>query len=114
MPRPLMLGETAPYAVKSAARELGTRLRLARKRRLLTLRQLAARAGVAYGTARAVENGNLMTGVGAYFALIWALGLDSELAQFMDPERDTDGKQLALARTPKRVRPKAGVTDDDF
>ena len=114
MPRALMFNETAPYTVKSAARELGERIRLARKRRLLTLRQIAARAGIGYDTARAVEQGNLMTGIGAYFALVWALGLDSEFAQFMDPERDTDGKQLALTRTPKRVRQKTEAADNDF
>jgi transcriptional regulator with XRE-family HTH domain len=114
MPRPLMLNETAPYAVKSAAIELGERIRLARKRRLMTLRQIAARAGIAYETARAVENGKLMTGIGAYFALVWALGLERELAQFMDPERDTEGKQLVLAKTPKRARPKTESADNDF
>ena len=55
-----------------------------------------------------------MTGIGAYFALIWALGLDNEMTQFMDPERDLEGKQLALASTPKRVRAKIEVASNDF
>lgn len=114
MPRPLMFAETAPHAVKTAARELGLRIRIARKRRSLTLREIASRAGIAYETARAAESGNLMTGLGAYFALIWALGLEAEFSTFMDPERDAEGKQLALARTPERVRHPAGTADDDF
>ncbi len=114
MSRLLMLNETAPYAVKQATRDLGQRIRLARKRRQMTLQQIAARAGVSYQTAFAVEKGHLMTGIGAYFALIWALGLDREMAQFMDPERDLEGKQLALARTPKRVRAKVEAAENDF
>lgn len=113
MPRPLMLADTAPRAVRTAARQLGARIRLARKRRSLTLREIAANAGVSYDTARAVENGSLMTGVGAYFALIWALGLEAELAAFMDSERDAEGKLLALARTPERVRGRTKI-DDNF
>ena len=114
MTRLLKLTETAPYAVKTAARELGHRIRLARKRRKMTLQQLAARAGVAYQTAFAAEKGHLMTGIGVHLTLIWALGLESEIAQFMDPERDLEGKQLALAATPKRVRAKAEVANNDF
>ena len=114
MPRPLMLADTAPRAVRVGARELGSRIRLARKRRSLTLREIAARAGISYDTARGAESGNLMTGIGAYFALVWALGLEAELAAFMDPERDAEGKQLALARTPERVRGRVAKDDDDF
>jgi transcriptional regulator with XRE-family HTH domain len=114
MPRPLVFAETAPHAVRAAAAELGARIRLARKRRALTLRELAARAGVAYDTARAVERGNLLTGFGAYLALVWALGLEAELAGFLDPERDEEGKQLALARTPERVRRSLKGGDGDF
>jgi transcriptional regulator with XRE-family HTH domain len=114
MPRPLMFNETAPAAVVDAANMIGTRVRLARVRRRLTLRQLAAKAGVSYDTARAVETGNLMTGLGAYLALVWALGLERELAAFLDPDRDLEGKQLELTRAPQRVRAQTGVRDGDF
>jgi transcriptional regulator with XRE-family HTH domain len=114
MPTPLKLNETAPYAVKAAARRLGERIRLARKRRSLTLRELASKAGIAYDTCRAVEQGNLMTGIGAYFALIWAMGLESEFAGFLDSDRDEEGKQLELGRTPQRVRHRTKDSDNDF
>jgi transcriptional regulator with XRE-family HTH domain len=114
MPRPLMFNASAPAAVVDAARTTGARLRLARVRRRLTLRQLAAKAGVAYDTARAVETGNLMTGLGAYFAVIWALGLERELAMFLDPDRDLVGKQLELTRVPRRAHAPKGARDDDF
>jgi transcriptional regulator with XRE-family HTH domain len=106
-----MFAESAPNAVAQGAVLLGARIRHARKRRALTLRELAAKAGVAYDTARAVEKGNLMTGIGAYFALIWAMGLENEFMKFVDPERDTEGKLLEQARLPERVR--GALTDED-
>jgi transcriptional regulator with XRE-family HTH domain len=114
MPRPLQFAETAPYAVKNGALRLGQRLGLARKRRRLTLRELAAKAGISYDTARAAEAGNLQTGLGAYLALLWAMGLESQIDELLDPERDEVGKRLELARLPKAVRHSKERLDDEF
>lgn len=109
-----MFAATAPAAVETAARTLGERLRLARTRRRVPLRELAKRAGVNHKTAGAAEAGNLLTGLGAYLALIWALGLERDLAKLLDPDHDEEGKQLELARTPKRARVKKGSNYADF
>lgn len=114
MPRPLQLNQTAPFAVRDGALRIGERLAVARKRRRLTLRELAAKAGISYDTARAVEAGNLQTGFGAYLAMLWAMGLDSEIQAFADPERDEEGKQLELSRLPQRVRSRKEPFDGDF
>ncbi len=114
MPRPLQLNETAPFAVKDGARRIGERLATARKRPRLTLRELASKAGVSYDTARAVEAGNLQTGLGAYLAMLWAMGLESEIQTFADPERDDEGKQLELTRLPQRVRHRNERLDGEF
>jgi len=114
MPRPLMFAATAPAAVEEVARTLGSRIRLARMRRRIPLREMAERAGVNHKTAAAVEAGSLLTGLGAYLALIWALGLEREVAKLLDPDRDEEGKQLELARTPKRARAKKGSTGAEF
>lgn len=120
MPRPLQFAECAPAAVELAAQELGARLRLARVRRQLSQRALALRAGISYVTIRSVEAGSLQTGLGAYLAVVWALGLESELAAFLDPDKDAEGKLLERARTPRRARAKSraraknGGLDADF
>lgn len=114
MPRPLQLNETAPFAVKDGARSIGGRLAVARKRRRLTLRELASKAGISYDTARAVEAGNLQTGLGAYLAMLWAMGLESEIQAFADPERDEEGKQLELTRLPQRIRHRKEQLDGEF
>ncbi|MCX4162059.1 MULTISPECIES: helix-turn-helix domain-containing protein [Paraburkholderia] len=114
MPRPLQLNQTAPFAVKDGAQRIGERLATARKRRRLTLRELAAKAGISYDTARAVESGNLQTGLGAYLAMLWAMGLESEIQAFADSERDEEGKQLELTRLPQRIRHRKEQFDGDF
>ena len=114
MPKPLAFAATAPAAVLEAGRELGRRVRLARVRRRIALRELASRAGISYDTARAVEAGSLVTGLGAYLAVVWALGLECELAGLLNPDTDVEGKQLELARTPERARTKKGRLDADF
>jgi transcriptional regulator with XRE-family HTH domain len=114
MPKPLAFAATAPAAVLEAGRELGRRVRLARVRRRIALRELASRAGISYDTARAVEAGSLVTGLGAYLAVVWALGLERELAGLLNPDTDVEGKQLELARTPERARTKKGRLDADF
>ena len=59
-----MFAATAPAAVEEVARTLGSRIRLARMRRRVPLRELAERAGVNHKTAGAVEVGSLLTGIG--------------------------------------------------
>ena len=110
MPRALQFRDTAPFAVKDGALRLGNRLALARKRRRLTLRELAAKAGISYDTARAAEAGNLQTGLGAYLVMLWAMGLESEIDGFADPDRDETGKQLDIVAPAATASPIARRT----
>ena len=114
MPRPLQLNESAPLAVREGALRLGQRLGTARKRRRLTLRDLAAKAGIGYDTLRAVEAGQLQTGLGAYLAVLWAMGLEAEFQAWAEPERDEEGQLLELTRLPQRVRHRHEPLDDAF
>ena len=114
MPRHLQLNETAPFAVKDGAKRIGERIATARKRRRLTLRELAGKAGISYDTARAVEAGNLLSGIGAYLAVMWAMGLESEIEAFGASDRDEEGKLLEQSRLPKRVRHKIDNVDGYF
>lgn len=113
MPKPLKIATSAPYVVRQLTQDMGKRLRLARQRRRMKLRDLAARAGMSYDTARAVERGELATAIGAYVAFAWAMGIEPEFGVLFHPEKDVEGMALERARTPSRVdSPK--VMDDDF
>lgn len=109
MSRPLQLGTTAPTRLRVLSRDLGQRLRVARKRRRITQKGLSARSGVAYVTVQAVERGEIQTAIGAYIAMAWALGLDKQLDQLF--VSDPEGEVLERARLPQRVRD--GFDDDD-
>ena len=113
MSRSAISEATAPKQVVAAAKRLGSSIRTARLRRRIRLQDLAAHAGITVPTLRRVESGALGTGLGAYVATLWALGLDDDLASVADPAQDVEGQTLEAASRGERVR----VTDrlpDDF
>lgn len=103
-----------PLAVADGLRTLGVRIARARIRRGLRQRDLAEKAGIALMTLVRVEHGHPTTSIGAYFAAIWAMGLEREFADLLAPERDEEGVTLELARAPRRVRLRAAALSDDF
>jgi DNA-binding XRE family transcriptional regulator len=101
-----------PDLVTSALVRIGADIALARKRRSLTQARLAASAGITLPSLRAIERGNPTTGIGLYFTVLWALGL--ELVHLVDASGDRVGLTLEASRAPQRVRPPGVGTDDDF
>ena len=106
--------ETVPFAVASALKRLGSNIALARKRRGMQQEELAAKAGTTHVTLRRVERGNPTTSIAAYFVVLWAMGLDAELADLASPDRDEVGKQFERNHAAHRVRrsPSAGLSDE--
>ena len=113
MPRVAISKEAAPAKVAAAARRLGLNIKTARKRRRLRQVELARKAGITVQTLRRVENGSLGTGIGAYIAALWAMGLDSALADLASPESDIEGRTLEAASRGERVRSSQGL-DNEF
>jgi transcriptional regulator with XRE-family HTH domain len=112
MPRVSVSEEAAPAKVVAAASRLGRNIRMARKRRRLRQADLAARAGLNVQTLRRVESGSLGTGVGAYIAALWAMGLEGQVAQLADPSTDLEGTTLEAASHGERVRPSDTLPSD--
>ncbi|MEQ1858001.1 MAG: helix-turn-helix domain-containing protein [Longimicrobiales bacterium] len=112
MPRVSITEESAPGKVVAAARRLGTNIRTARRRRRLRQKDLAARAGITITTLRSVERGALGTGLGAYIAALWAMGLEGQLTQLADPATDLEGQTLDAASRGERVRPNQAMSSD--
>lgn len=111
--RQITYTEASPAAVEQAVAQLGVNIATARLRRRWRQRDLAEKAGITRATLVAIEHGKLGTGIGAYVAVLWALGLHGDVARIASPERDAEGLTLESARRPSRARPATDM-DDDF
>jgi transcriptional regulator with XRE-family HTH domain len=111
----LLMKRTRTYSplTVQAARLLGARVRLARRERRWTLRELAARVGVTEVTMRKVERGDLTVGLGVAFEAAAVLGVplfhEEPSRRALEAARVDD----RLAVLPQLVRKPTDV-DDDF
>jgi len=101
-----------PAAVERVVAELGANIATARLRRRWPQKVLAEKAGITRPTLVAIEQGKPGTGIGAYVAVLWALGLHEDVAQLAAHERDLEGRTLEAARLPERARPSTRLSDD--
>jgi len=102
-----------PFQVEQALKTLGANLRTARLRRNMSIQYVVDKIGVGRHVVSATEKGKPSTGVAVYAAILWALGLVEQLADVASPDKDEEGKTLALARDRRRARPSEGL-DDEF
>lgn len=89
-------------ATDELLRQFGTRLGLARRRRRLTAKQVAERAGMTPMTLRSLERGGSGVTIGAYLAVMQVLGIARDLNLLADA--DPVGRQLQDAHLPAGFR----------
>ena len=106
------LFDSPPYAVEQSLKRLGANLRTARIRRNLTVAEAAQKIGTGPRAVIDAEKGKPSTSVAVFAALLWAFDLLGPLDALGDPARDERGKTLEFARGRRRVRHKAGLSDD--
>jgi cytoskeletal protein RodZ len=93
-----------PIPVKKALRKVGFDIRTARIRRRITMELMAKRASISRTTLTKIEKGDPSVSLGAYATVIFILGLVSNLASFLDTDKDELGRILEEEQLPKRIR----------
>ncbi len=97
-----------------AATLLGKQIKLARKERKWTEKELAERAGISRGTLQKIEKGDLRCEIGLVFEVAVLVGIklfEAEQPSVATNIKHTDDK---LALLPKQIRKVKKAVDDDF
>ena len=88
--------------------ELGENIKLARLRRKLSSEQVAERAGISRSTLWQIERGKPSVAMGAYFQVLFILGLEKDFLKLgADDElgrKIQDAGLLVKERAPKRSK----------
>ncbi len=101
------------YALEAAAL-MGEQIKLGRKQRHWTEKNLADRAGISRATLQKIENGEMSCAVGLVFEAATLVGVklfepgDMRLSQHIEHTRDK------IALLPQRIKAKTKTVHDDF
>ncbi|MBI9082077.1 MAG: helix-turn-helix domain-containing protein [Desulfobacterales bacterium] len=93
-----------PPEIEKTISRIGERIRIARKRRGLTMEEMASRMFVTRKTLSRLENGSPGVSLAVLASALWVLGLERELDPVALPESDEVGIFRERQRLPKRVR----------
>ena len=85
-------GKVMPRALSQALQQLGERIMLARKRRHLSMQDVAERATVTRLTISKVEHGDPTVSMGIYARVLYALNLEKDITLLAAD--DALGRQL--------------------
>ena len=102
-----------PSPLKEILRQVGQNLKIARKRRGMTQKELAHRIFCSIPTIKRLEEGDAGVSLNVLIQALWIFGLQEQLRALASPGTDDTGMQFEIQRLPKTVR-KPGKTDMDF
>ncbi len=102
-----------PNKAKLALKNLGSQIKIARKRRMWTIAEVAAKMGISAPTVIALEKGEPTVSLGVLVSALWTLGLEKELVMLSQPS-DEDGVKLMDSRLPEKVKISKRKLNNDF
>jgi transcriptional regulator with XRE-family HTH domain len=104
MPKASRSYQALPAITVDQLQKLGRDIAVARKRRHLSMRDMAARMMVNLKTVQRLEKGDPTVGIGIVAGALWILGLDRRLGDLVAPESDTTGLQEDIKNLPRDFR----------
>jgi transcriptional regulator with XRE-family HTH domain len=93
-----------PAIAVDQLQKLGHDLTVARKRRHLSLREMADRMMVNLKTVQRMEKGDPAVGIGIVAAALWILGMHRRLGDLVTPETDATALQEDIKNLPRDFR----------
>lgn len=109
-----MAAQSLPPEAKKLIVRLGEHVRIARKRRGLTMEEMAARMYVTRKTLFRLEKGDPGVRLTVLASALWVLGLDKDLEKVALPEHDEVGIYREKQKLPERVRKTKAPDNLDF
>ena len=101
------------YAL-DAARLMGDQIKLGRKQRQWSEKNLAERAGISRATLQKIENGEMGCSVGSVFEVATLVGLTLFESENLPLSKHLEHTRDKLALLPQRIKTRNKTVRDDF
>ena len=103
----------SPYAREGVAL-LGEQIKLGRKQRQWTEKNLADRAGISRATLQKIEKGDMSCAVGSVFEVAALVGVVLFESDNMPLSKHIEHERNKVALLPQRIKSKKKIVRDDF
>lgn len=100
-----------PAIALEQLQKLGEDIAVARKRRRISMRDMAARMMVNPKTVQRLEKGDPTVGIGIVVTALWILGLHRRLGEIVSPDSDKTGLHEDIKHLPRDFRKKRKPLD---
>jgi transcriptional regulator with XRE-family HTH domain len=100
-----------PAVAMDQLQKLGRDISVARKRRRLSLSEMAERMMVNIKTVQRLEKGDPSVGIGIVATALWVLGMHRRIGDLVTPETDQIGLQEDIKSLPRDFRKSRKQTD---
>ena len=104
-----------PVEIEQFLSQIGDRIKVVRKRRMITKKKKEKKMFVTRKTLSRLEKGDPGVSLAVFASALWVLGLEKNLLEIAVPEKDKTGIFLEQQRLPERIRKQKNKKDDlDF
>lgn len=101
-----------PAMAMDQLQKLGRDIAIARKRRRMSLSEMAKRMMVNIKTVQRLEKGDPSVGIGIVATALWVLGMHRRIGDLVAPESDQIGLQEDIKNLPRDFRKSRKQTDE--